>query len=885
MDSTLSHLLRKDKTSAGHIFPFLWLHGEREEILRKYMRVIHEAHIDAVCVESRPHPDFLGPKWWKDMDAILDEARKRGMRVWILDDSHFPTGYANGALEHADPSLCRQSLVYRVLGTVNGGERLHLSLSECASVPDWTPNLMEQYSVDTAKLRRFSDDRLLGVVAARLEGSGSQDILDLSEQVQAGEWDFTAPEGQWRVYALNLTRNRGPHRNYINMMSRASCKVLLDTVYEAHWQHYREDFGKTIAGFFSDEPEIGNGHLYESGKRFWEIEDLAWSDEVESRLRATFGQDFVKWLPLLWEQAFDGRRRAYVRDTYMDIVTKAVCEDFSQQIGSWCRAHGVEYIGHLIEDNNQHLRCGSSLGHYFRGLAGQDMAGIDCIGGQVLPQGEWDGPYGLMGEHRSGLFYHFVLGKLGASLAAIDPNKKGRCMCEIFGNYGWKEGVRLEKYLADHFLVRGVNYFVPHAFSPKAYPDPDCPPHFYAHGHNPQYRHFGALMQYMGRLSRLFSGGKQDAPVAILYTAESDWAGDCMNLETVAQPLAENQIDYHFVPADVFSQRDVWSTQFQNGLHINGQHYRALLIPGCDFIPDSVAEVLPELTACGCSVFFAGRRSDCIKAAVDLSRFPVEDVTALPGKLRALGIPAPRLEPANFHIRCMRYLAQSERYFFVNEGTETYTGAIHLPTKGPCYAYNAWDNRLEIVKSCEEESGTALYVTIVPGKSLLVLFDDPDVPVLPPVAAAGTCEVWNTGWIRGICKAIEYPAFRDSTSIILPDALASEQPLFSGFVRYEKGFFWDNPGKQAVLEITDAEEAVEVFVNDRSLGIQIAAPFLYDLTDALVPGENRIRIEVATTLERETSTLPDMIRTYLGLGAKQPTCPSGIHGEVRLWKK
>ena len=24
-----------------------------------------------------------------------------------------------------------------------------------------------------------------------------------------------------------------------------------------------------------------------------------------------------------------------------------------------------------------------------------------------------------------------------------------------FGNYGWQEGVRLEKYLADHFLVRG----------------------------------------------------------------------------------------------------------------------------------------------------------------------------------------------------------------------------------------------------------------------------------------------------------------------------------------------------------------------------------------------------------------------------------------------
>ena len=80
-------------------------------------------------------------------------------------------------------------------------------------------------------------------------------------------------------------------------------------------------------------------------------------------------------------------------------------------------------------------------------------------------------------------------------------------MCEIFGAYGWGEGVRLEKYLLDHFMVRGINHFVPHAFSAKEYPDPDCPPHFYAHGNHPQYRHFGALMAYGNRVLELLNGG------------------------------------------------------------------------------------------------------------------------------------------------------------------------------------------------------------------------------------------------------------------------------------------------------------------------------------------------------------------------------------------
>ena len=95
-------------------------------------------------------------------------------------------------------------------------------------------------------------------------------------------------------------------------------------------------------------------------------------------------------------------------------------------------------------------------------------------------------------------------------------------MCEIFGNYGWQEGVRLEKYLADHFLVRGINHYVPHAFTAKDYPDPDCPPHFYAHGHNPQYRHFGWLMKYMNRVCNLISGGHHSAPVAVIYSGEGD---------------------------------------------------------------------------------------------------------------------------------------------------------------------------------------------------------------------------------------------------------------------------------------------------------------------------------------------------------------------------
>ena len=105
----------------------------------------------------------------------------------------------------------------------------------------------------------------------------------------------------------------------------------------------------------------------------------------------------------------------------------------------------------------------------------------------------------------------------------------------------------------------------------------------------------------------------------------------------------------------------------------------------------------------------------------------------------------------------------------------------------------------------------------------------------------------------------------------IPDDLAEEWPDFSGFVRYENQIVWEK-GTRFLLEIQNASEGVEVFVNNVSAGIQVAPPFRYDLTDFMKGGENEIAIEAATTLEREMYA-----RTRKG---QEPTCGSGITGLI-----
>ncbi|MDE7014902.1 MAG: glycoside hydrolase, partial [Kineothrix sp.] len=81
------------------LYPFFWQHGEEHTILGEYVQKIYESGMRALCIEARPHPDFVGEGWWKDMRFILSECKKRGMKIWILDDSHFPTGYVNGRIK------------------------------------------------------------------------------------------------------------------------------------------------------------------------------------------------------------------------------------------------------------------------------------------------------------------------------------------------------------------------------------------------------------------------------------------------------------------------------------------------------------------------------------------------------------------------------------------------------------------------------------------------------------------------------------------------------------------------------------------------------------------------------------------------------------------
>ena len=862
MNSIVKALL--EGSSGDHVFPFFWQHGEDEVTLRKMMNVIRDCGCRSVCIESRPHPDFCGEKWWTDMDIIIDEAKKLGMKLWILDDSHFPTGYANGKVKDAPLELHRQSVVSSCRRY--SGKEADIVINLTKMFPPkrgggFMANIVTNAMSKGAPV--FDDDRIISVCA--LSDGGMLFPIPIGN---TGIVRWHKPEGNYKVYVTGLTRNAGIHREYMNMMSADSCRILIDEVYEKHWEHYKDEFGDTILGFFSDEPELGNG-VYRSGSNaFGNITDMPYSPELEEELKRRLGEDWAHKLLFLWDNDHP-ETAAGIRLEFMDAVTKLVRKDFSEQIGSWCREHGVRYIGHVIEDNNAHTKTGMSLGHYFRGLNGQDMSGIDDIGGQVYPQQEDVNRKGIISD-RDGEFYHFALGNLAASAAAIEPGKHGDSMCEIFGNYGWEEGLRLEKYLAEHFMVRGINNFVPHAFTGKNFPDPDCPPHFYAQGHNPQYRHFRKLVEYMNRVCTLISGGHRESGVAVLYNAEFEWMGESMPVQKPLRQMYENQIMADVIPIDALTDTGRYGTEFGKTLKINGQEYEILVVPYTQFVTKEMKDVLDRLEI---PVLFTDRLPEIIGSS-EKADYPAEPLDRIANAVKDRISSSAAISPASRHVRILDYTNGNRILYLFNEAAETYRGEINIDPDR-FYEYDAWNNRIYRLDSNKIE--------LIPNKGMILVEDMPDAEFVFMKTVPTGEKISMTSFRRSVVKSIDYPKFGKEEGIVLPDDYAKKDKLFSGIIRYETEV--DLPEiKKAVLEITDAYEGVEVFVNGDPIGIQIVPAFIYDLTEHLVSGKNKLIIEVATTLEREMSRDPANLMSGLIQGRRvRPADPIGITGEVNLY--
>lgn len=846
----------------NHLMPFLWMHGEDAETIRDYLRAIKNSGMQEVCLESRPHPAFLQDAWWQELDVIIAQCEKLNMKIWILDDQHFPTGYAAGAVQREHPELRKQFLILDSLDFA-GPRKARILTKWLAKGRQDVMSVGTETS--TGKKDPENEPDILGVLAARKKDSGGIDentirILPWQNGQEVLEWEI--PAGEWSLFVLSTTYEGGEKatEGYLNPLRRESTQILIDTVYQAHYDHYGKYFGNVIRGFFSDEPRFGN--VKSKNARLGDPSmPLPWVDGLCTDL---------KMMLLLF--AGDGEQASQARYAYMDQVSRLYSENFSGLIGDWCRNHGVEYIGHVVEDNNAHARLGYGAGHFFRSMAGQDMAGLDVVLHQLMPRQNQGFFRSFTSAGWDGEFFTYALARLGASLGDLDPKKKGRTMCEVFGAYGWSEGLSLMKWIADHMLANGITYFVPHAFDMQAFPDTDCPPHFYAHGYNIQYPYMPILSAYMNRFADILSAGIHAPGTAVLYHAEAEWCGEAMYVQKPARVLTENQIDFSIVCADMLYEAKVQDGSFE----INQQQFQSLIVPSAARLPKPLQKTLTHLQKNGVQVIFIDTLPE------GMTDFPVSSLQALPDCLEKAD--RIRLESFSPYIRYY-HSRQEDGDVLVLFNEDTYEGKrISFPLKnaGEYVLYDPMQNEISrMARGFASPDQMTLYLDrgqtlmLVKGEGKIQAADirfQPD----PQFIWLNTPSLAETSWDLQVVSGFGMPEKKSWHFDQLPDLESLDVfDRFSGTLRYTCQLELEPAAEQpAFLYLPEGREVISVSLNGVPCGTRIASPYVYDLCAAIQPGSNMLEIEVTNTMGRY---MQDYLSQFI------PEEPLGFGGKILLF--
>lgn len=844
--------------TVSYLNPLFWQHNEEEDILKREIATMHGNGIGSFIVESRPHPDYLGPKWWKDLDLLIREAKAKDMKVWLFDDGIYPSGTAGGRIKQKYPNLVKKYIAEQHIDA--GGPMTESSFY----VQDW---LQEQES-------------LLCVLAAeRIGGEHEIDgntLINITDRVEDGIVYWDVPEGEWRIFIIKITQNGGEEytRNYLNPLDYEATSAFIELVYEEHFQHFREEFGKTVAGFFTDEPRFGSAPSYTANIGTPNVV-LPYSDTLLEELGRQGLGDFVRLLPCLWYPC--GEMTPDARYAYMNVVSRKFGENFLGQMGAWCRAHGVKLIGHVVEENGAHARLGYGPGHFFRAMQGLDAAGMDVVC-NVYP-GKISGNFTSFFNFYDTRLNHWGLAKLTSSAAHIDPKKNGRTYCEAFGAYGWTEGLKTMKWVTDNICVRGVNHIIPHAFSPAAFPDQDCPPHFYAGGHNPQFRNFGVWADYANRICHLLNDGQHIAPVAVLYHAEAEWGGAYQPFEAAVKALMEQQIDCDVVPVDIITD-ERQCTLVDQKLCISKEEYSALVIPYAEYLPKELIDRVNAFARSGLPVVFTESlparcyfQKNCLIENVKKAELEQLADWVAGQQLQDISLSVKNKSLAYYHYRKQG----RDLYFFVNQDIhQAVHTTVHFGLRGNAYFYDAMSGRKYTAQQSFTESGSEIALHLEPYESLFVVFGMNQTAEQKMTPMDFQNEMIIDGdWRISLATAEEYPAFSEAPLQRLENISRPHlYPKFSGTVRYEMD--WDILFEsECLLDLGSVYEIAEVYVNDSKVDTKICPPYRFSLQKGILhKGVNKLRIEVTNTLVK--SSHHPLFDKYW---AQEP---SGLLGPVRI---
>ncbi len=467
-------------------FPFWFLNGDlNDRELERQLKDFLAHGIRAVVLHPRVGvPEslrYLSDAFLDRIETIVSFAAAHGMRVLLYDEGMYPSGSAHGMVVRENPAYAARGLCLRAAG-----------------------DALE------------AGDHVLARIALVRRGDGfvpgSARVLEPEEAPSAGETEC------WLVAGFTRGTIRGIHENEddgqpnapaaADLLNAEAMRAFIHLTHQRYYDRLKPYFGKTILGFFTDEPSptgrAGRGDM------------CPWTEGFETEL-AQKGLP-VADLPALFLPCGGAEKK--IRARFGRLVDERMTRTYYKPISDWCVSHGIALCGH--PHGPQNIKLLESFG----------IPGQDIVWRWVAPENDL-----ALGGAES------AQAKCASDAARYTGARRN--LNECFGCCGpngemWAFNVDDMRWYLNWLFARGCNLIVPHAFYYElARPmQMDRPPD--AGPNNIWWPHYGQIASFIARACALNTDGVNQARVAVLGT------GDSLPVEKV-RALYERQIEFNYL--------------------------------------------------------------------------------------------------------------------------------------------------------------------------------------------------------------------------------------------------------------------------------------------------------------------------------------------------
>jgi len=813
--------------------------------------------------------NFLSPKWMEMLEHTTEISGQLGLGVDLTTGTGWPFG---------GPSVSKKTASGQVVlkrYNLAGGQKLTSKLSE-------------------------------GQLQCLLAVSDKGQRVDITDQVNQGQLNWTAPPGQWQLYAVAL-------KSPVQRVKRAAPGgkgYVLDPYSVPALKQYLAEFDKAFADYQGKMPRCHFHDSFEYYRATWTRDffsefELRRGYDLRTQLEALFGEGSVETV---------ARVLSDYRETISDLHLAYI-----QRWTQWCHAHGS------LSRNQAH---------------GAPANLVDLYAAADIPETE------IFGEVDEG---QIPMLKFAASAA----NLKGSTLVssESFTWLGEHFQMSLSevKSATDFLLLAGVNHIFFHGipYSPAEAPWPGW--QFYA---SVNFGPTGGLWHdlppynaYVTRCQSVLQSGKADNNILLYLPIYDFWqkAGE------LSMPFSVHNQDkwlrnssfykaamtmwnrgYTF---DVVSDRFLTKARFENGkVLLSGNVYQVIVIPLCRLMPVTTMEKLMDLTRAGATIIFQeslpvdvpgmgdlGKRRAALReilSQIMLSKNVKTEIRQtslgkgrlMVGQLEAMlqEVGVCRESVVDLGVWFVRRsYSKGRHYFLVNHSDRALNGwvTLGLPAQSVVIMDPRFENRVGLAALRKQGNGrTQVYLQLQPGQScVLRTFTEQRIkgPAWKYFEKDGfprTIDgIWKVKFVSG--GPVLPSDFKTQQLDSWTTRDDAEAKRFAGTARYIIEF--DHPTPDAddwLLDLGRVCESARLTLNGQHLGTLWCEPFQLRLGELLQPGKNTLEVEVTNLAANRIRDLDRrnvnwkyfydiniVNQAYKPLDASNwPPRDSGLLGPVRL---